>query len=95
MTTISLASGLAMLAWSQIRVIALEMQTAELMTRLSSTTSLCLLNKKQEQELLTKNKWLEEQLAVFETSRPGRKKHLAQLKKLLKQRNIEHGIGGN
>jgi len=94
LTTISFAFGIAMFLWSQIRVIASEARSDELLARLSSTTSMCVKDMGREEQLLAEMKDLKEQLWYFKNVNFD-KKHYADFKKIIRQRNIDFGIGGN
>ena len=94
LTTISFAFGISMFLWSQVRVTANQVRSSELMARLSSVTSMCVIDKKREAELIAETKDLKEQLWYFKNV-SFNKKHYADLKKIIKQRNIDFGISGN
>lgn len=83
-----------MFFWSQIRVTTIEVKSAEMLARLSSVTSMCVIDKKKEAELIAETKDLKEQLWYFKNVNFD-KQHYADFKKIIKQRNIDFGIGGN
>mgnify|MGYP003633504242 CR=1 FL=1 len=94
-TTISLAFTVAWFLWSQLHWKILNDRNIELEQRAQFFSTSCTEITKQNNQLTKTNKHYAQQIAIHRRNRPGRKKHFAELKKLVKERNLKFGIGGN
>lgn len=93
-TIFSLAFATAWFLWSQLHWHHLKARNVELELRSQFFSSTCKETITRNQKLQTVNTYLAESLEAISHNRPGRKKYLVQLKKLIKDRNIQYGIGG-
>lgn len=93
-TIISVALMIANSFQYKVRVKEMEKRNTELLSRLSSVTSMCVREKNIKANMTAKIKRLKKQLEVIKFHRPGSKERLSKLKKLLKERNNKFGIGG-
>lgn len=93
-TIFSLAFATAWFLWSQLHWHHLKARNFELESRVQFFSSSCKETIQRNKKLRVANTYLAESLEAISHNRPGRKKYLVQLKKLIKGRNIEYGIGG-
>lgn len=94
-TIIILSFVTAWFLWSQLHWHYLRTRNEVLENRLVFFTVACKETVIQNKKLNAKNAYLAQQVYIFEHKRPRRRKYLAELKKLMKERNIEYGIGSN
>ena len=93
-TIFSLSFATAWFLWSQLHWHYLSARNKELENRTQFFATSCEKTIKQNKKLNESNTYLAQQIYIFERERLGRKKYLAQLKKLIKKRNFKYGIGG-
>ena len=94
-TIFSLAFATAWFLWSQLHWYHLEARNIELERRVQFFVENCRQTNKDNKKIRKQNTFLKTQVVIWEKQkRVGRKKNLATLKKLIKQRNIKFGIGG-
>lgn len=94
-TITSLGFAIVVFLWSQLHWHYLDERNMELEARITLFSAVCPAtverNKKLEKEKIA----LAQKMSAILRNRPGRKKAFAELKKLIKARNIKFGIGGN
>lgn len=93
-TIFSLAFATAWFAWSQLHWKVLKDRNTVLEQRVTFFSNTCKETVQRNKKLSKTNTYLTESLEAISHNRPGRQEYLVKLKELIKNRNIEYGIGG-